>query len=308
MNAQKDPSIHEINEVLNRLQALTLNNQMDERHRLLWESGDMIRQYLYSFTLEGCPQQLLRDYINDAHARFFRTLDIMIYIKDAHVLEFGGNPYLFSLLLKRLYKYDHVIANFFSKNIFETSLSHGNQIIKSNDFGEEYCFNYTHLNMELSEYPWPTGSFDMVIFSEVLEHLIVDPEQIFFKLYEIIKPGGRLIVTTPNAVRLINCAAMLRGKNIFDRYHTINGVYGRHNREFTREEVNNFLTLAGFEIAYSATLDRYNYDCVDMHTDSYELSDKLPWKGAKLLGLLSSIGAETADRGDNIYCVGNKPF
>ena len=308
MNIQEDPlCLTVINEVLNRLQFLTYNNRMDERHQLLWESGCIIRKYLYSFTLEGCPQGHLKNYINDAHARFFRTFDIMPYIRDANVLEIGGNPYLFSILLRKFYGYEHVITNFFSGNIYEDSLSYGKQIIKSNDFGEEYCFHYTHLNIELSKYPWPKNYFDMVVFTEVLEHLIVNPEQVFYNLFEILKQGGRLIVSTPNAVRLINCAAMLCGKNIFDRYHTQNGVYGRHNREFTREEVNKFLLQAGFEIDYSETMDRYNYDCVDMYTDSYERSEKLPWKGSELHDLLSTIGAETVDRGDNIYCVGIKP-
>ena len=111
------------------------------------------------------------------------------------------------------------------------------------------------------------------------------------------------MLTTPNAVRLINFAHMLAGKNFFDRYHPQNGIYGRHNREFTLSEVTRLLESNGFEIKISKTLDRYNYDAIDMFVDSYDEQTKLPYTGAQLRDMLASLNAETQNRGDNIYVV-----
>lgn len=193
------------------------------------------------------------------------------------MLEIGGNPYLFSVLLKRLYDFDLTTTNFFSLSVYDSKVESGQQIISSEKFGEEYTFDYQTLNVELSTYPYEEGSFDIVFFCEVLEHIVVDPLAIFEKLYRIIAPGGLLILTTPNAVRLINIAHMVAGKNFFDRYHTQNGIYGRHNREFSLSEVTSLLQDNGFTIEVGKTADRYNCDELSMFVDSYDKCEKLPW-------------------------------
>ncbi len=57
-------------------------------------------------------------------------------------------------------------------------------------------------NAELAE---PTGlneldddSIDVVLFCEVLEHLTFNPVDFWRAIYRVLKPGGRVILTTPN--------------------------------------------------------------------------------------------------------------
>ena len=45
---------------------------------------------------------------------------------------------------------------------------------------------------------YPSGSFDAVLMLQVLEHLY-DPLKVLIKVHKLLKPGGQLIVTTPNA-------------------------------------------------------------------------------------------------------------
>ena len=52
----------------------------------------------------------------------------------------------------------------------------------------------------------------------------------------MLRPGGQILITTPNVLRWDNLWALFRGANIYDRYHG-NGIYGRHNREYTPEEI-----------------------------------------------------------------------
>jgi len=49
--------------------------------------------------------------------------------------------------------------------------------------------------------PFKSAVFDIVIASELLEHLN-EPEEFFFEAARILKPGGALILTTPNSENL----------------------------------------------------------------------------------------------------------
>jgi SAM-dependent methyltransferase len=295
------------------LRSHTAQGRWGERHALLWASGEKIRTYLHSFGFPGADNRFIEHYVNDALARFFNTLDLMAVPavpagpRD-RVLEIGGNPYLFTLLLRRFYDFDLAITNFFSQSVYEVAVAPGQQTLESAAFGERHDFDFLTVNIELSEYPYAAESFDTVLFCEVLEHIVVDPFACFPKLFAILKPGGRLVITTPNAVRLINFAHMLAGRNFFDRYHPQNGIYGRHNREFTLSELVALLPGFGFEIEVAKTLDRYNYDFIPMTVDSYDARETLPWKPAQLMEALKQAGGNTADRGDNLYVVARKPL
>ena len=46
--------------------------------------------------------------------------------------------------------------------------------------------------------PFQNGSFDLVWCSEVIEHLI-SPERLLAECFRVLKPGGRLLLSTPNS-------------------------------------------------------------------------------------------------------------
>jgi SAM-dependent methyltransferase len=221
-------------------------------------------------------------------------------------MEIGANPYLFTLLLRRFYDFDLTLTNYFARSVYESEVGTGAQVLVSEAFHEEHRFDYVSMNVELSDYPFPDGTFDTILFCEVLEHIVVDPLQCFSRLFRVLKPGGQLIITTPNAVRLINVAHMLAGRNFFARYHPANGIYGRHNREFTLSELQALLPQFGFVVESARTLDRYDYQRIPMRVDSYDASEVLPWTPAQLLRVLADAGGSTEHRGDNIYLVARK--
>jgi ubiquinone/menaquinone biosynthesis C-methylase UbiE len=55
----------------------------------------------------------------------------------------------------------------------------------------------TVMNAEAPSLPYADGYFDNVVTIDVHEHL-ADPEKVNRELYRIVKPGGRVIVSTPN--------------------------------------------------------------------------------------------------------------
>jgi 2-polyprenyl-3-methyl-5-hydroxy-6-metoxy-1,4-benzoquinol methylase len=62
------------------------------------------------------------------------------------------------------------------------------------DYGIQYRIN----NIEREAFPWPVR-FDVILFTEVLEHLNFHALPTLKKLRDLLAPGGRLYLTTPDA-------------------------------------------------------------------------------------------------------------
>ena len=58
--------------------------------------------------------------------------------------------------------------------------------------------------------PFEDGRFDVVVVGELLEHLPL-PQQTVAEARRVLRPGGRLVGSVPNAYRLKNRLAFLRG-------------------------------------------------------------------------------------------------
>jgi ubiquinone/menaquinone biosynthesis C-methylase UbiE len=54
--------------------------------------------------------------------------------------------------------------------------------------------------------PFPAGSFDLVISRSVIEHL-ESPGKVFQEFYRVLKPGGRVILLTPNKYDYVSIIA-----------------------------------------------------------------------------------------------------
>jgi SAM-dependent methyltransferase len=49
---------------------------------------------------------------------------------------------------------------------------------------------------DVANIPLPSGSFDAVLCTEVIEH-VIDPMKVVFELARLLKPGGKLLLTSP---------------------------------------------------------------------------------------------------------------
>ena len=63
--------------------------------------------------------------------------------------------------------------------------------------GEEKIFNFNLFNSETDHFPYEEATFDVVLFCEILEHLILDPIRAISEINRVLKQGGYLILTTP---------------------------------------------------------------------------------------------------------------
>jgi len=113
-------------------------------------------------------------------------------------------------------------------------------------------------NVEVDPIPYPEAGFDAVVCCQVLEHFTHSHLPAMLEMRRVLKPGGIVEVDVPNAASFRNRSRLLRGKNITYDYeehylHARPVVYKglsfyplRHNREFTRRELEILLTAAGF--------------------------------------------------------------
>ncbi|MFG2334238.1 class I SAM-dependent methyltransferase [Streptomyces sp. NPDC048604] len=101
--------------------------------------------------------------------------------------------------------------------------------------------------------PLADGCADAVLFSEVVEHL-VDPDRALDELRRILRPGGHLMLSTPNLAAWYNRGLLLAGVQPVFSEVSLRGVHGRpgsevvgHLRLFTARALRSFLRSAGFQ-------------------------------------------------------------
>jgi SAM-dependent methyltransferase len=100
--------------------------------------------------------------------------------------------------------------------------------------------------------PVADGAADVVIMSELIEHL-VDPDEAVAEIRRILRPAGSLLLSTPNLAAWYNRGLLAVGVQPIFSEVSLRGVYGRpgsvvagHLRLFTRRALIEFLSASGF--------------------------------------------------------------
>lgn len=110
-------------------------------------------------------------------------------------------------------------------------------------------------NIESDRFPFEDNFFDLVVCTEVLEHLPQSPLNALRQIHRVLTPQGRLLLTTPNIARSINRLKLLLGKNVsYPLTHLLENdgegtnIYHRHNREYTLKELSTIVRHAHFSV------------------------------------------------------------
>lgn len=179
----------------------------------------------------------------EAHARrYIETLKFLPRLAPAaRVLELGAIPYHLTILLTKHLNYKVDTINFYEVE----SAAAPRHRIESSLYGESYEFENRAVNVERDSFPFADASFDLVLCCEILEHLLLNPSQMLYETHRVLRQGGFLLVTTPNVLQWKNVFALLKGRNIYDHYRG-NGMYGRHNREYSTSDLKDLLTANSF--------------------------------------------------------------
>jgi SAM-dependent methyltransferase len=177
--------------------------------------------------------------------RLLATLDMLPEsARDGALLELGSSPYFLSVCLRRMCRGPIAHGNYFGTAERRTV----DRLVHQRS-GEVLELASDLFNIELDEFPYPDASFDVVIFSELIEHLGTNPVRTLNEIHRVLKPQGVVIVTTPNAISLHRLETYLSaGSQMVDRYSPLFGYGARHNREYHPAELRTLLESCGFTI------------------------------------------------------------
>lgn len=162
--------------------------------------------------------------------------------------------------------------------------------------GQEFECTLDLFNAEKDRFPYDDAAFSTVLCCELIEHLFEDPMHMMSEINRVLKPGGHLVLTTPNIASLRAVAGLLQGyqPGFFPAYIKPNPggeVDARHNREYTPREIRDLLENSGFEITLLETGEFLD-----------EPRPEFGW----VRHLLERYILPTDLRGDGIYAVGRK--
>lgn len=99
-------------------------------------------------------------------------------------------------------------------------------------------------NVETMELPYEKGSFDYIVFADVLEHLY-DPEKILKRLLPYLKEDGKFLCSIPNIMHKSVLIPLLQGKF---RYEKAGILDWTHVRFFTLDSIAEMFNRCGMRI------------------------------------------------------------
>lgn len=143
-------------------------------------------------------------------------MDMLALKQDERILEIGcGEGYYTKKLLEA------------TPDVFATDISE-KFLEKAKKNTDSKACEYTCCPSE--NLPYPDGYFDKILMSEVIEHLL-DWRQGIKEAYRVLKPGGVIVISTPNKLSYLNvlCHLKILIKN--------EPLVGDHIREFSRKEL-----------------------------------------------------------------------
>ncbi|MDX2149155.1 MAG: glycosyltransferase [Bryobacteraceae bacterium] len=163
--------------------------------------------------------------------------------------------------------------------------------------GEIFECDVDLFDAEKDRFPYDDHFYSTVLCCELIEHLPSDPMHMMSEINRILKPGGHLVLTTPNIGSLRAISAILQGYHpgFFPAYirpsETDEETEARHNREYTPKEIHRLLTGSGFEVTLLETGEFRD-----------EPRPELGW----VAHMLERYQLPTELRGDGIFIVGRK--
>ncbi|MCD6116478.1 class I SAM-dependent methyltransferase [bacterium] len=159
----------------------------------------------------------------------------------SHILEIGSIPLM---LTAALAKSDFSVTGIdLAPERYSTSI-------------EKLGIKVLKCDIEADRFPFNDKIYDAVVFFELFEHLRINPVATMKEVFRVLKPGGVLLLSTPN-LKSVNGLKnyLLRNRvysccgDLFTEFSKIEKLgHMGHIREYTSTEITEFLENIGFKV------------------------------------------------------------
>lgn len=251
------------------------------------EDESPLARYILGFCHDAKGRE---DYVQTHLTRLVRTLELTPRgSDDDRALEMGAYMHITPALKSKL-GYGEVRGSYLGPR----GRTDQSRVVSAE--GEVFECSLDLFNAETDPYPYPDDYFATILCCELLEHLEKDPMHLMCEINRVLRPGGHLLLTTPNICSLRSAGALLLGYHpgLFHQYVRPDAdgeADPRHSREYAPRDIQAMFEAAGFSVEHLETgpyLARHSaeFDWVKHVMKRYQLPDHL--------------------RGDVIYAVGRK--
>ncbi len=163
-------------------------------------------------------------------------------------------------------------------------------------------FEAFYWNVDGDKCPMPANTYDVIIAGEIIEH-VIDTESFAAELYRILKPGGYLILSTPNLACWYNRLRLLRGRVPIsypgpssqirkDPFIDLN-----HIRVNVLNEWVHFLQTHNFTVKATYGSSHFQVYQGGLSTRLFKLIDRMTWKKPSLAVNLIIVATKDFEEG-----------
>jgi len=244
----------------------------------------------YAFGTYPAPDALgderIAGYLRTHWRRYLATLALATEPEPRQILDVGVTPpFAFQALLA------NTLAAPEFHGIWQAGAPYRQRVESRDGTLPGFDVSLQSANAERDRLPHADRSFDLVLAMEIFEHFAVDPFHFLLEAGRVLRPGGRLLLTTPNisSHRGVWKALMGAAPYSFGLFVPAGGAHGRHNREYAPREVEKLAQAAGFDTETLITADVY-----DRHIEP------------EAAAVLAARGDDFRLRGETILYLGHK--
>ncbi len=248
-----------------------------------------VAAYILSFAVESKPME---DYVRLHLQRLVHTVEITPPARPGsrnRVLEMGCYMQL-TPALGRFLGYQEMRGCYYG----QAGNTHHKVVYSAN--GERFECEMDLFDAERDAFPYPDAHFDTVLCCELIEHLLQDPMHMMAEINRVLKPGGHLVMSTPNITGLRGVEGVLLGYHP-GFFHTYvvpkegGEVDPRHSREYAPRDLLALFRASGLEM---------------VRLETGWLGEKNFERYAHMEQFLVHSGFSRDLRGDIIYALGRK--